>query len=164
MTREISPERLTASDDVEECAQMMASSEPWTTLGRDAASARGILSDAARDVFVLRDDAGITAFVILDMRGTFSGYIQTICVRSDQRGRGVGGELLDWAERRIFRDRPNVFLCVSSFNEGARRLYERRGYEVIGILRGFLVPEHDEILMRKTLGSWSAFRPERESH
>ena len=32
-----------------------------------------------------------------------------------------------WAEARILRESPNVFICVSSFNPDARRLYERQG-------------------------------------
>ena len=43
-------------------------------------------------------------------------------------GRGTGTALVAFAEERIFRDHRNVFLCVSDFNLGARRLYERHGY------------------------------------
>jgi [ribosomal protein S18]-alanine N-acetyltransferase len=47
-----------------------------------------------------------------------------------------------------------VFICVSSFNPGARRLYERLGFELVGTLRELLVPGHDELLLRKTKGTW----------
>ncbi|HEY0787399.1 MAG TPA: N-acetyltransferase, partial [Thermoanaerobaculia bacterium] len=57
-----------------------------------------------------------------------------------------------------FRESPNAFLCVSSFNEGAKRLYERSGYEVVGVLRDYLVRSYDEILMRKTIGPIDEFR------
>jgi ribosomal protein S18 acetylase RimI-like enzyme len=50
-------------------------------------------------------------------------------------------------------------LCVSSFNTGAKRLYERLGYEFVGTLTNYLVEGHDELLYRKTSGNWSAFRP-----
>jgi len=52
----------------------------------------------------------------------------------------------------ILRSHPNVFLCVSSFNRDAQRLYERLGYEVVGTLRSYLVAGHDEVFMRKTRG------------
>jgi [ribosomal protein S18]-alanine N-acetyltransferase len=65
--------------------------------------------------------------------------------------------LIGWAEQRIARESPNVFLCVSSFNVAARRLYERLGYELVGRLDGFIVREHDELLLRKTRGSWADF-------
>jgi ribosomal protein S18 acetylase RimI-like enzyme len=50
-----------------------------------------------------------------------------------------------------------VFLCVSSFNDAARRLYERLGYAAVGRLPNFLVDGHDEILMMKSAGPWSGF-------
>ena len=62
-----------------------------------------------------------------------------------------------WAEKRIFRDSPNAFICVSSFNPGARRLYERRGFQLVGTLKQFVVAGHDEFLLRKNRGGWSDF-------
>ncbi|MFN2443136.1 MAG: GNAT family N-acetyltransferase, partial [Thermoanaerobaculia bacterium] len=53
---------------------------------------------------------------------------------------------------------PNVFLFVSSFNDGARRLYERLGYRVVGEVPDYLIPGASEILMRKTIGPLSEFR------
>lgn len=60
-----------------------------------------------------------------------------------------GGEL---AEERILRDVPNVFVCVSSFNTEARRLYLRLGYEPVGELKDYIVAGHSELLLRKTTG------------
>lgn len=65
---------------------------------------------------------------------------------------------MEFAEQRIFRDSPNVFICVSSFNDAARRLYERLGYQKVGELRDLIVPGASEHLMRKTTGAWSTFR------
>lgn len=96
---------------------------------------------------------------LLDLRGPLAGYIQATCVRSDLRGQGLGSALITWAEQRIFQESPNVFLCVSSFNEGARRLYERMGYEVVGRFASFVVGQHDELLLRKTWGPWAEFQP-----
>ena len=62
-----------------------------------------------------------------------------------------------FGEERIFGETPNAFVCVSSFNKGARRLYERMGYEVIGELRNFIVPGHSEVLLRKTIAPLSEF-------
>ena len=72
--------------------------------------------------------------------------------------KGIGGALVRFVEERILRDTPNVFLCVSSFNEGAKRFYERLGYEVVGELRDMLIPGHSEILMRRSTGPISEFR------
>jgi ribosomal protein S18 acetylase RimI-like enzyme len=143
--------------EAEACARMMASSEPWLTLERSYAKCLEIVRNPAKEVWVVPAPDGARAFVILDMHGAFSGYLQTICVREDARGRGLGSRLLAWAEARIFRDTPNVFLCVSSFNAGARRLYERLGYTLVGTLDDYIVRGHAELLMRKTRGPWREF-------
>ena len=52
-----------------------------------------------------------------------------------------------------------MFLCVSDFNRGALRLYQRLGYELVGALPDFLVSGSAELLLRKTRGPWVAFRP-----
>jgi ribosomal protein S18 acetylase RimI-like enzyme len=145
-------------DEASECALMMASSEPWITLRLSIEVALSALMNAGREVHVIRDSHGVAGFIVIDMRGLVSGYIQTLCVRPDRRGQGLGSRLIQWAEDRIFRDSPNVFICVSSFNAGARRLYERLGFEPVGVLRELVVPGHDELLLRKTRGSWSDFK------
>jgi ribosomal-protein-alanine N-acetyltransferase len=143
--------------EAEACARMMATSEPWLTLGRSFEDSLEIVRNPAKEVWVAGDADGPRAFLILDMRGAFTGYVQTICVRADARGQGLGTRLLAWAEERIFRESPNVFLCVSSFNEGARRLYERLGYAVVGTLDDYIVRGHGEVLLRKTRGPWREF-------
>jgi ribosomal protein S18 acetylase RimI-like enzyme len=85
------------------------------------------------------------------MDGPFPGYIQTVGVEPEWRDRGVGSRLVGFAEERIFRDSPNVFMCVSSFNPDALRLYKRLGYEVIGEIREFIVKGHSEFLLRKSI-------------
>jgi hypothetical protein len=73
-------------------------------------------------------------------------------------GRGTEqGLLLAFAEDRILRDSPNVFICVSSFNSRARALYERLGYVTVGELRDFFVRGYDEQLLRKTIGPLTEF-------
>ena len=149
-------------EEASECAELMLSSEPWITLQLSPERAVSALTDPTREVHAIRDARGVAAFIILDMRGLVAGYIQTLCVRADCRGQGLGSSLIRWAEERIFRDSPNAFICVSSFNPGARRLYERLGFEPVGVLRGFVVADHDELLLRKTRGPWADFRKDSE--
>lgn len=137
---------------------MMASSEPWLTIGRTFDECLALLVDPAREVYVAEEGGAVRGFIIINMQGAFSGYIQTICVAPDTRGSGIGSGLVAHAEERIFRDSPNVFLCVSSFNPRARALYERLGYETIGEIRDFLIRGHSEVLMRKTIGPLREFR------
>lgn len=149
---------LDRQTETAQCAEMMLTSEPWLTLRLRRETALAVLTDPAKEVYAIRDARGLAGFIVVDMRGLTSGYIQVLCVRSDCRGQGLGSALLQWAEDRIHRDSPNVFICTSSFNAGARRLYERRGFEVVGVLREMIVSGHDEILFRKTRGTWTEFR------
>ena len=135
----------------------MAGSDPWITLGRTVEKAAVVFRDPAKEIHTVEDADGVAAFLILDMRGPLSGYIQSVGVRPDRRGEGLGTELIRWAETRIATESPNVFLCVSSFNPDALRLYERLGYMAVGRLTDFIVSDHDEILLRKSIGPWNGF-------
>jgi ribosomal protein S18 acetylase RimI-like enzyme len=153
---EISPIR----DDAEThaCAEMMASTEPWLTIGRTAGECYALLGDPMRETFVAREDGVLRGFVVIVMQGAFVGYIQAICVAPDARGSGVGTQLVAFAEDRILRESPNVFLCVSSFNPRARALYERLGYTLVGELTDYLIRGHSEALMRKSVAPIREFR------
>jgi ribosomal-protein-alanine N-acetyltransferase len=134
------------------CAHLMATSEPWLTLGRSFDASLRIVMDPTREIYVARRGDDVVGFIILCMTGAFVGYIQTVCIDPDCRGQGLGSRLVEFAEQRILRESPNVFLCVSSFNHNARRLYERLGYKVVGELTDYIVRGHSEILLRKTRG------------
>ena len=151
----ISP--LQTEDDARACARLMATSEPWITLGRSYEESLEIIQDPSREVYVARDEPGVAGFLILCMTGVFVGYIQTVCIDPARRGQGLGSKLVEFAEQRILRVSPNVFMCVSSFNLDAKRLYERLGYKVIGELPDYIVRGHSELLLRKTLGPLTGF-------
>lgn len=147
--------RLATEAEAQACARIMAESEPWLTLGRSYQASLSIVRDPSREVYLARDENGVAGFLILCMTGAFVGYIQTIAIQPDRRGQGIGSRLIDFAERRILAESPNVFMCVSSFNHDARRLYERLGYRVVGELTDYIVQGHSEILLRKTIGPLS---------
>ena len=150
--------RLESEEEARVCARMMAESEPWITLGREYEECLTLTRDSSREISVAAEGARVLGFLILNMTGAFVGYVQTICVAPGERSRGIGSLLLRHAEERVFRESPNVFLCVSSFNTRARALYERLGYEYVGELKDYIVPGHSEYLMRKTIGPIRQFR------
>ncbi len=145
------------------CAELMASSDPWRRLGRTLDQSYRIVRDPAREVYVALEPSAagggqrVAGFIVVIMQGAFVGYIQSVAVRDDCRGRGLGSALIAVAERRILRDTPNVFICASSFNPAARRLYERLGYAVVGELTDYIVRGHSETLLRKTTGPLAEF-------
>ncbi|MFZ2492005.1 MAG: GNAT family N-acetyltransferase [Thermoanaerobaculia bacterium] len=150
-------ERMHAAGDAAACAAIMAGSDPWRTLGRTFDDCLQMVADQGKEVYLARSDGQVAGFIIVDMRGVLRGYIQIVAVHAEHRSEGVGRHLISFAEERIHRESPNVFLCVSSFNPGARRLYERLGFLAVGELTDFLVRGHSEILMRKTRGPWAEF-------
>ena len=133
------------------CARLMASTEPWITLGRGL----DVLLPAALDpdyvVLVARLGGEPCGFIRIHPRGVAgSPYVASVAVAEHARGRGVGKALLDATEARWPTARY-VFLCVSDFNDRARALYERHGYRLVGALPDYVVDGHAELLMAKRL-------------
>lgn len=150
--------RLRDTEETRQCARLMATSEPWLTLGRTYDDSLETLSDASKEVHVALRDNALVGFIIVNMNGAFVGYIQTVFVVREWRGKGIGSTLLKFAEQRILSETPNVFMCVSSFNKDAQRLYERLGYKIIGELRDYIVAGQSEILLRKTMAPLSELK------
>jgi [ribosomal protein S18]-alanine N-acetyltransferase len=138
--------------EVDACAQLMASSDPWLTLGIPYSACLATAGNAQRERYVAYVEGAFAGFVILNLQGGFVGYLQTIAVAPQVRSQGVGAALMQFAEERIFKDFANVFICVSGFNTRAQQFYARRGYETVGELHAYLVADQSEMLLRKTRG------------
>ncbi|TFB48486.1 ribosomal protein S18-alanine N-acetyltransferase [Cryobacterium tagatosivorans] len=87
---------------------------------------------------------------LLAPRGAPEGDIQTIAVAPAARGRGLGRTLMQAligeARKRGARE---VFLEVRADNPSAQRLYERLGFDEVGVRRGYYQPDNvDAIVMR----------------
>ncbi len=68
---------------------------------------------------------------IIDTIADGDFYLQAIAVDKEHDGKGVGTALMDSIEdKAIARGSARIVLDVSAQNEGARRLYERRGWIV----------------------------------
>ena len=145
-------EPLQNDDDARACAAMMVVSDPWKTIGRSLDDCLRAVTHPDCEVYVAREDGAVRGFIIVMTHGALLGYIRIICVDPNARGRGLGSQLVAFAEERIFREWPNAFVFVSSFNTRARALYERLGYEVVAELRDYLIRGASEILMRKSIG------------
>ncbi|MBS1525238.1 MAG: GNAT family N-acetyltransferase [Bacteroidetes bacterium] len=152
-------EQTTDPADFAVCAGIMSRTDPWITLGMDVDDCAKAFEGSFREVFVLRKGTAIAGFVIIQPQGTFKGYIQTIAVAGGYRGKGLGTRMLHFCEDRILKYSPNIFICVSSFNEGALRLYQSFGFERVGELKDFIKPGFTEILLRKTVGPIAGYNP-----
>jgi len=132
--------------------------EPWITLQRNYEDSLKLLQDPISEVYLLRDDQQRIGFVMIKMKGSFTGYLQTIVISEQARGKGIGEAAIRYIEELIFESSPNVFICASSFNIGAQKLYQKLGYEVIGVLKDYILKGYDEVFMRKTRGTLHDFK------
>ena len=141
------------------CARMMSRTDPWITLDMNYRQCLDAFEGRCKEIYIVRIGPQIAGFVILQVCGTFSGYIQTVCISEDHRGKGIGTTLLSFCEERVLKFSPNLFICVSSFNTGAIRLYEKFGFKIVGELENFVKQGFTELLMRKTAGPRVGYKP-----
>ncbi len=149
---EVTIERTSLMQDFGICARLMAATDPWLALGADYAYCLKAFEGDFREVFVLKKNHQIIGFVIMQVQGSFKGYIQTLCIDEANRGHGYGTLLLQFCEERILQYSPNIFICVSTFNQKALQLYLKFGFKPIGEIKDFIKNGFDELLLRKTKG------------
>ena len=146
---------ITLTSDPQEiavCAQMMSATDPWITLDMNYEQCLKAFDGKCKEIYIIEKKNVIAGFVILQTAGTFSGYIQTICVDEAYRGIGLGKMLLHHCDERVLQFSPNLFICVSSFNTGAIKLYYKFGFKLVGELENFVKEGFTELLLRKTVG------------
>ncbi len=61
-----------------------------------------------KEIYVVETENVLAGFVIIQTCGTFSGYIQTICIDELYRGKGFGEKILKFCEKTILKFSPNA--------------------------------------------------------
>ncbi len=129
----------------------MSTNEPWLTLGRGFETCLARCRGPEFVALLARLGGERAGFLLLHPTGVAgSPYIAAIATSELVRGQGIGSALLDAAEG-WFPAARHIFLCVSSFNQQARKLYERRGYVQRGELPDYVIEGASELLMHKRL-------------
>jgi ribosomal-protein-alanine N-acetyltransferase len=133
-------------------ADLLANSEPWITLKISHEQCRKNCHDPEYQLYIAYTDNNLSGIILIDPRGIAgSPYIKSIAVWPDFRGVGIGTILLSLAED-LFKSKARfIFICVSSFNQRARKLYEKRGYKIVGEFKDYIIDGASEILMQKRL-------------
>ena len=137
------------------CARVMASLPLWSEtyeVDPDTARERFASSLASEEeVYVALSGDEVVGFLSFVRRGAFarSGYIRLLGVRADWQARGVGTQLMDFAEDILFAEDSDVFLLTYAANEAAQGFYRSRGYEQVGVLAKYSGPGVDEFIHRK---------------
>jgi ribosomal protein S18 acetylase RimI-like enzyme len=133
-------------------ARLFSVSEPWTTLGVTLDECLKFCTDPEYDVYIASNDNTLCGAMVVHPRGLASyPYLKSIVVPESFRGKGIGQTLIRFAEERYISISKHIFICVSSFNPRARKLYENLGYKRVGELNDILIEGESEILLYKRL-------------
>jgi ribosomal protein S18 acetylase RimI-like enzyme len=133
-------------------AHLLAASEPWITLRITEDQCMKNCHDPEYLLYMAYKNYNPAGIIILDPHGVAgSPYVKSIATFPEFRGQGVGTKLLSFAED-LFRDRAkHIFICVSSFNHRARKLYEKYGFQAVGEFKDYIIEGASEILMHKRI-------------
>lgn len=145
--------RTARAEDREEIRRIdLATWSPRVTPGPPPDGARDLLERfGAANVIVAEAGEGLAGYLILgdwtDLASSrHVGEVKGLAVDPARQGEGIGGALLDAGIERARKDgRRKLMLRVLGGNDGARRLYESRGFEVEGTLRGTFLLEGDYV-------------------
>ncbi|WP_092531325.1 ribosomal protein S18-alanine N-acetyltransferase [Amycolatopsis arida] len=111
---------------------------PWS-----ASAFRSELDAGGHYVAAVTEDgalAGYAGLAIAGRQGDWETSVHTIGVDPEFQGRGVGTLLLRALLARADELRAPVFLEVRTDNERAIRLYERHGFDRVGVRRRYYRP------------------------
>ncbi len=133
---------------------LLGESDPWKTLGYTMNDWNRIFcpTPQGRDCYVAEFDGRVEGVAIVKQKFLLGDYLELLAVAECARQKGIGGQLLAHIEQLVFERTKNLFACVSDFNESARAFYKKHGYQEIGPMPNFLIPDSAEILLRKTAG------------
>jgi ribosomal-protein-alanine N-acetyltransferase len=111
----------------------------------------------------LADQPRTRHYVVALVAGEIVGYaglaaagdqadVQTIAVRAEHQGTGIGGQMLtELLAEAVRRGADSVFLEVRADNPGARGVYRHFGFEELGLRPGYYEDGTDAIMMMRKL-------------
>lgn len=133
-------------------SRLLSSSEPWITLRVTAEQCFNNCHNPDFQVYIAYTGDMPSGIILIDPKGVAgSPYIKSVAVFPEFRGKGIGAELLGFAEQQFRNKAKYIFLCVSSFNLRAQKFYERNGYKAVGELKDYIIEGASEILVHKRL-------------
>ena len=146
--------RLMTANDRAAVVELLVDTNPWKRLGYQAKDWDCYFTPLpqGRDSFVVEQDGRVAGIAVVRQKFLLGDYLELLGVAGWARGKGLGGQLLTYAEEAVFARVKNLFACVSDFNDQGRKFYKKQGYQEIGPMPDFLIPGSAEILLRKTAG------------
>jgi GNAT superfamily N-acetyltransferase len=135
-------------------AEMLSVSEPWLSLKFSVTSLASYLirDDTSLRRYAISVDDNLAGIICVRYPWLRGPYIELLGLFPNCRGKGIGKQVMAWAETEARREAKNLWVLTSSFNHQALNFYQGLGFYPIGPIQGLVTPEHDEILLRKCLG------------
>ena len=132
-------------------ADQLAQLEPWRTLAYAPEALGRYLSASTQDSmrFAVLREGMIAGAVCVRFPWLRGAYLELIGLFPQAQGQGIGRAVCEWLGQEISGHADNLWTLVSSFNAPARRFYANCHFTEIGVLKDFVRPGHDEILMRR---------------
>jgi ribosomal-protein-alanine N-acetyltransferase len=118
---------------------------PWIDLLAALAAPRTVPLKAV----LLKEDEQVVGYVIADRRRPKLGWIASVAVDPEWRGKGIGNALMEQAEDRL--GTPVVRLTLRRSNQAAYNLYLKRGYRQIKVWPAYYHDGEDGLVMEKIL-------------
>lgn len=110
---------------------------------------RGETESIPLDLYAYDDDGALVGGIVA---ATWGGWlaIDLLWIREDQRGTGLGSNLLRQIEERARSERDCIGVRLDTWGFQAKPFYEKQGYEVFGVLEDH-PPGETEYLLAKRL-------------
>ena len=125
---------------------------PWSVMAYPAEALARFLAAADDGAwrFLLEVDGVEAGAVSIRFPWLKGPYLELLALLPPFQRQGIGAGILTWFENEASAlGARNVWVCASSFNDGALRFYESHGFRPAAMLRGLVADGHDEILLRK---------------
>ncbi|HKB59212.1 MAG TPA: GNAT family N-acetyltransferase [Gallionellaceae bacterium] len=134
-------------------AEMLAASEPWATLKFPAAALAHYLTrdDPALRRYVISVEGEVAGIICVRHPWLRGPYIELLGLSPHLRGKGIGRQVMNWAESEARQGAKNLWVVASAFNHRALAFYGSLGFHPIATLPDLVSPGQDEILLRKPL-------------
>lgn len=131
--------KLVSIDEAKECALLMSSCEPWVTLKRSYDDSLKTFLDRSNETYIVKTQESIIGFITVNCQGSLTPYIRSVALLPEYRNKGIGTHLIKSVEKIYSPVSRNIFICVSSFNEKAKKLYLYLGYKIVGELENYII-------------------------
>jgi len=137
-----------------ELGEAFAAIDPWLSYEFSANTLSAFLSNErdGRHRFLISEGEETAGIVIVTVPWLFGPYLHFLGLLPKYQDKGIGTEVMTWFEAEAQGHFRNLWICVSDFNKGAVRFYERFGYLHAARLDGLVVDGRNEILLRKRIG------------